>query len=289
MRNRMKLVWAGMLGVVLILSPGAGRLAAQTANAVTGTPATAHAPAAGAGTPDCDPNDLPGGSEGPDDDGDECSFTITGSVPVPTPASGLGEFAEGSPAQAKSCDTIRYHAATVVAGDALLYLDAHDAPYAVAWLEHFLNGTGTPMDAPDGGSLSQAARNDPQFQDLDHNVQQIAKKLLDVGELDVDVSPILHTLDFSKSGTDTDLQLAFGGTQGIEVEGDGFPQNGRYIGSLTYTIEDVYGFYATGKFLGVSSVMHFLQSTCGAPAFPDGAHWFYTSVTVTVPFNQPIG
>lgn len=33
----------------------------------------------------------------------------------------------------------------------------------------------------------------------------------------------------------------------------------------------------------------YLQSTCGAPDFPQGAHWFYSAVIVTVPFNQPTG
>jgi hypothetical protein len=289
-RDRKKLVWAGVLGVVLLLSAGAGRLGAP-ADAVTGAPATSHASVASASTPgwDCDPNDLPGGSEGPDDDGDECNFTITGSIPVPTPSSGLGEFAEGSPANAANCSAIKFAAAQVVAGGALTYIDAHDAPYAITWLEHFLNGTGTPLYAPNGGSLSRAVQADPQFIELNNTVQATAKGLLDGGELDVDVTPVLHTLNFSVSGTDIDLQLSFGGTQGIEVDGNGFPQNGRYIGQLTYTIEDVYGFYATGKFLGASSAMHYLQGTCGAPYYSGGAHWFYSSVIVTVPFNQPIG
>lgn len=121
-------------------------------------------------------------------------------------------------------------------------------------------------------------------------VQDAAKHLLDGGELEVDVTPILHTLDFSRTTSNIDLQLAFGGTQGIDVTGRGFPQNGRYVGQLTYVIHDVYGFYDTSKFLGTSSSMHYLKSTCGAPFyFPQGAHWFYSAVIVTVPFNQPIG
>jgi hypothetical protein len=63
-------------------------------------------------------------------------------------------------------------------------------------------------------------------------------------------------------------------------------RDGRYVGQITYTIRDVYGFYDTDKFLGYSRKMHYLQGVCGAPAYRGGAHWFYTSVVVTVPFDQ---
>lgn len=152
MHNRMKPVWASVIGVVLILSPGAGRLSTPTANAVTGAPAAGHAPASGAGTLTCDPNDLPGASEGPDDDGDECAFTIDGKIPVPTPSSGLGEFAEGSPALARTCAVFNFGAARGIADLAATYISRQGAPYALSWINHFLNGTGTPVEADPGTS-----------------------------------------------------------------------------------------------------------------------------------------
>ena len=208
---------------------------------------------------------------------------------MPTPSSGLGEFAQGSAAAAKDCNYFKFQAAHAVASAAEEYVSLHDAPTAVHWFEWFLGGSGTELFALNGSPLSDEVKADPQFQALDKAVQAEAKALLDSGQLDVTVSSSLKTLDFSASGTNSDLKLAVGGTQGLEVTGSGYPQHGRYVGRITYTIRDVYGFYATGKFLGASSAMHYLQGTCGAPYVPGGAHWFYASIIVTVPFDQPIG
>jgi hypothetical protein len=55
---------------------------------------------------------------------------------------------------------------------------------------------------------------------------------------------------------------------------------------LTYTISDVYGFsgeprsYILGNPVGPD--LHYLQTVCGAPAHPRGAHWFPDAVVVSV-------
>lgn len=289
--RRMKLVWAGVISVALIVSPGVAHLGPlSAAHAAVGDPAGQRAAAGSGSTPGqgCDPDDLPGGSEGPDDDGDECNFTIMGNLATPLPNSGLAEFAQGSPAAAKNCNFFLFQGAQAEAATAGAYIGAHNAPTGSAWFDHFLGGSGTPLDALDGSPLSAAAKADPQFQAMDKAVQAEAKAKLDGGALDVKVSSSLKRIDFSSAGN-SDLQLAFGGTQGLEVTGSGFPQHGRYVGRISYRIRDVYGFYPTSKFLGASKAMNYLQGTCGAPYTPGGAHWFYSSVIVTVPFSQPIG
>lgn len=238
----------------------------------------------------CDPDDLPGGSEGPDNDGDECGFTISGKIdtPTPTPQDLNSEFAEGSPQLAATCNPRTFAEDEVLGrGAAAGFLEA-GAPTAAVFLSLFLNGNTSPEDLPDGSPLAFEVKLSSLFRDADKQFQQYAKQLLDQGQLSVDITGGLHLIDFSKSII-PDLALAFGGTQGLQVSGSGYEQNGRYVGSITYKIQDIYGFYPTYKFLGMGPRMHYLQSVCGAPYYPGGAHWYPDSVTVTVPFDQPIG
>jgi hypothetical protein len=239
----------------------------------------------------CDPNDLPGGSEGPDDDGDECNFTVYGRNPVPTP-NGTGEFAEGSLAQALLCasDLDLYVGAEATGRAAVAYISSQNSPTGAAWLTHFLEGSGTSIDLGDGSPLAGQVKTDPAFKQLNDDVQAKIKAMLDSGVQNVMLDAgDLPPPNFSGAASNPEPKFAFGGTQGLEVTGNGFPQHGQWVGQLTYTIRDVYGFYFTLKFKHASAPMHYLQSVCGAPQFPGGAHWFYTSVTVTVPFQQPIG
>jgi hypothetical protein len=239
----------------------------------------------------CDPDDLPGASEGPDDDGDECNFTITGHHALPPVNQDPdGEFAQGSPALAKKCNKIIYSLAELDGASAMSTMSLVGAPTGQAWLRHFLDGTGTPIDLGDSSKLAAEVKSTSVFKNLDKAVQAEAKKQLDQGELAVNLSSsIKNTPDFYSLGSHSDPFWAFGGTQGLDVVGNGFPQHGQYVGQITYTIRDIYGFYKNSKFLIVGQEMHYLQGTCGAPFRKGGAHWFADSVTVTVKFQQPIG
>jgi hypothetical protein len=104
---------------------------------------------------------------------------------------------------------------------------------------------------------------------------------------------------FENLARDPDLYLSFRGTQGLSVRGGGrayLPaqpdQTGHTGGRLTYTISDVYGFSSEPQFrmLGhpVGPDLHYLQTTCGAPAHRDGAHWFRDAVIVTTRFRFPL-
>ena len=151
-----------------------------------------------------------------------------------------------------------------------------------------MGGSGTPIDVPDNSVLAFEVKQSSSFKNADQQFEQYAKQQLGLGQQsDIDISNGLHLIHFNQSLI-PDLRLGFGGTQGLDVRGSGYQENGRYVGTITYTIRDVYGFYAKDKFLGVGPKMHYLQGVCGAPDYKGGAHYYKDSVTVTVPFNQPI-
>jgi hypothetical protein len=84
-----------------------------------------------------------------------------------------------------------------------------------------------------------------------------------------------------------DLYWGFRGTQGLSVTGSGSRENGSYVGTLTYVIRDSYGFPLGDTLGGFGAPMRYLQTVCGAPQNPRGAHWFPDTITVRVPFRQP--
>jgi hypothetical protein len=216
------------------------------------------------------------------------NFTIAGSVPLPQPNNDPdGEFASGSAQNAAQCNPHRANAYRRLGQAAALSFSGLGATDASDLLNHFLAGVGTPIDYPDGSTLSQAVKADSQFIALDKAVQAAAAAQFNTGLAAAEVTPDLKLLNFSTLSTARSLQLAFGGTQGLDVQGTIHIENGNYTGTITYKIEDIYGFFDNNKFLFVGKAMHYLQGICGAPDFPDGAHWFADSVTVTVPFNQP--
>jgi hypothetical protein len=240
----------------------------------------------------CDPNDLPGGPEGPDDDGDECNFTITGHHFLPpVNQDSTGEFAQGSPQNAKKCNRIIFDLAQLDASNAIDFFNSVGAPTAAVWLRHFLDGTHTPIHLGDNSMLASEVKSSSVFKNYDAAVQAEAKKALDSGQQDVTLtSSIKTTPNFYGFGGNSDPRWAFGGTQGVDITGNGFPQHGQYVGELTYTIRDIYGFYnSLVKLPIVGWEMHYLQGRCGAPFYKGGAQWFEDSVTVKVKFQQPIG
>jgi hypothetical protein len=45
--------------------------------------------------------------------------------------------------------------------------------------------------------------------------------------------------------------------------------------------------HASDNLDGFGPPMRYLQTVCGAPQHPGGAHWFPDTIVVTVPFRQP--
>jgi hypothetical protein len=219
---------------------------------------------------------------------DSGSFTVTGKIPLPKPDNNpAGEFASGSPENAAQCNQPLARAYKTVGLAAAFFFVSQTALDAASLLLNFLGGTGMRVDFPDGSRLSNAVKTDPQFIAFDKVVQAAAAAQFNTGQTNANVTSNLKLPDFSKDSTEVSLFWAFGGTQGLDVEGKAFVQGSSYIGTITYTIRDIYGFTDKEKFRGMGPKMHYLQGICGAPDIPFGARFFEDSVIVTVPFNQP--
>src|SRR5579859_4285087 len=103
-RRRAFAAFLAVLGAATVIAASSGPGAMASTSSIHTSLARAGDPPTGSGhaaSSMCDPADLPGGSEGPDNDGDECGFIITGSLgpsQPPTDPSELAasEFAEGS-------------------------------------------------------------------------------------------------------------------------------------------------------------------------------------------------
>jgi hypothetical protein len=121
---------------------------------------------------------------------------------------------------------------------------------------------------------------------VDNEVQEAIFSQLKDGKTRVQLSAAqLPTVAFESKSSD--LYWGFRGTQGLTVTGSGSRKTGRYVGTLSYVIRDSYGFPASDTLHGFGAPMRYLQTACGAPHHPGGAHWFPDTITVTVPFNRP--
>jgi hypothetical protein len=157
-------------------------------------------------------------------------------------------------------------------------------PASAALLTHFLRGTGTAADYRAGSAISKQAQASPAFRTVDSQVQTGILGQLKAGRTRIRLSAgQLPTVAF-ESG-DSDLYWGFRGTQGLTVTGSVHREHGRYTGTLTYVIRDSYGFPADDTLAGFGPPMRYLQTVCGAPQHPGGAHWFPDTITVTVAFR----
>ena len=153
-------------------------------------------------------------------------------------------------------------------------------------LQHFLAGSGTGVSYPAGSRISQLALASAAFQAVNSEVQDAIARQLKAGQTHVRLSAAqLPTVAFES--TSSDLYWGFRGTQGLAVTGRGQRGNGRYTGTLSYVIQDSYGFPAGDTLGGFGAPMRYLQTACGAPQQAGGARWFPDAITVTVPFSQP--
>ena len=153
-------------------------------------------------------------------------------------------------------------------------------------LTHFLQGKGTEVDYPAGSPISEKAASSSAFQAVNKKVQRAILRQLRAGKTRVRLSRAqLPTVAFESRNSD--LYWGFRGTQGLTVTGSVSRKNRRYAGTLSYVIRDSYGFPASDTLHGFGAPMRYLQTACGAPQHPGGAHWFPDTITVIVPFNRP--
>jgi len=210
------------------------------------------------------------------------AFTIAGARPVP-PNGSQDTYAQTPKA---ACDGARF------AADEVLGTKVADGFVAAGFLAsadlltHFLQGKGTEVDYPAGSPISEKAASSSAFQAVNKKVQQAILRQLRAGKTRVRLSRAqLPTVAFESRNSD--LYWGFRGTQGLTVTGSVSRKNRRYAGTLSYVIRDSYGFPASDTLHGFGAPMRYLQTACGAPQHPGGAHWFPDTITVIVPFNRP--
>lgn len=210
------------------------------------------------------------------------SFTVTGVNPVlPNGSQDTNDQAAGT-----TCDKTRLSADRTLGAEIAAGFALEGFPVASALLTHFLAGTGTKVAYPPGSAIARQARASSVFKIMDGEVRQAVLGQLNDGRRDVRLSAAqLPTVAF-ESGT-SDLYWGFRGTQGLAVTGHGSLAGGRWSGTLTYVIQDSYGFPVDDTLAGFGPPMRYLQTVCGAPQHPGGARWFPDSITVTVPFSLP--
>lgn len=205
-------------------------------------------------------------------------FTVSGGTPVPPNGS------EDTSAEAASaCDRAQFARDKQTGTQVMAGFLASGRPASAALLRHFLTGTGTPVHFGPGSPVAKLARESTPFRELNGQVAAAVAEQLRAGASRVRLgSAQLPPLTFTGAG---DLYWGFRNTQGLTVTGTGTRNGTRYTGTLTYVIGDSYGFPAADTLGGYGAPMRYLQTSCGAPAHPGGAHWFPDSITVTVPFS----
>jgi len=206
-------------------------------------------------------------------------FTVAGNNPVQV--NGSQDTYAATPNAA--CDNTQFAADKALGSEIADGFILENFPTAASLLTHFLKGTGTEVDFGIGSAISAQAVASSGFQAVNAEVQsEIALQLkAKIGQVRLSAGQLPTVLFGSKS---SDLYWGFRGTQGLAVSGSGTRKNGRYVGTLTYIIRDSYGFPIDDTLGGFGPPMRYLQTVCGAPQHPGGAHWFPDTITVRVPF-----
>jgi hypothetical protein len=211
-------------------------------------------------------------------------FTVAGDNPV-LPSGSQDTHAQTA---GTACDTGTFASDEALGTRIADGFELAGFPVAAALLAHFLKGTGTAVNYRAGSRISKEALASTAFRSLNSEIQQAILSQLKTGRTQVRLSAAqLPAVAFESKSSE--LYWAFRGTQGLTVTGSGSRVNGRYAGTVTYVIRDSYGFPADDTLDGFGPPMRYLQTVCGAPQHPGGAHWFPDTVTVTVPLGDPIG
>jgi len=210
------------------------------------------------------------------------AFSVAGVRPVP--ANGSQDTRAQTPEAA--CDSATFAADEALGVRVAKGFTLARFPVSADLLTHFLTGKGTEVDYRAGSPISRKARASSAFRAVDSEVQAAVLSQLKAGRTHLRLSPATLPVVAFESKT-SDLYWGFRGTQGLTVTGSGHRENGRYVGTLSYVIQDSYGFPAGDTLAGFGPPMRYLQTVCGAPQHPGGARWFPDTITVTVPFNRP--
>jgi hypothetical protein len=256
---------AAFLGLVMALTAACSGSPAAVPDGPRAVPpprsATARSPAASASAP--------------------AGFTVAGSRPVPPNGS------QDTGAQAGAgCDSATMASDQRLGRSIASGFSVASLPVSADLLRHFLAGDGTAVSYPAGSQISRLAMDSTAFAAVDKEVKSAVTSQLKAGNTQVRLSAAqLPLVLFDSAGGD--LYWGFRGTQGLSVTGSGRRAGAGYAGTLTYVIRDSYGFPEGDTLGGFGAPMRYLQTVCGAPKHPGGAHWFPDTITVTVTFRQP--
>jgi hypothetical protein len=218
------------------------------------------------------------------------AFTVTGSDLSTSGQAGKQDT--GSPADAKICATPAGQSAyktDEAAGDLLVReWQKVGLPTSAEFLADFLSGTGDAVDLPATSLAAAEIKRSPVFTAENNNVLTYIQQQVADGahQIKLPAPNPLDTFAFL-SYASPDLYLAFGATNGLNVSGSASIVGSNYVGSLTYVISESYGFNTGDTLPGVGTAMRYLQTICGAPYYPGGAHWFPLTVTISEPFSLP--
>jgi hypothetical protein len=224
------------------------------------------------------------------------SFTVDGSDYSTLGQDGKQET--GSPEEAKICRTLRgQYAYKVDEAIGQLTLGAWQIgrlSTAADFLADFLSGTGAEVDLPATSTTTAEIESSEAFIAEDKEVKADIAEQLAAGATQIHLpsgSDDVHALAFrnwnSRSAAERDLYFALRRTHSITVNGAGSLVDGNYVGSLTYVIGASYGFGEQNTLGGFGIAMRYLQTVCGTPYYPGGAHWFPATVTVTESLKIP--
>jgi len=245
------------------------------AAACSGSPEAA--PATGAATPAAAHSSPPAPDRGT---AASSGFTVAGDNPV-LPNGSQDSYAQAAGA---SCDSATFAADQRLGNEIAAGFSVGGLPASADLLRHFLAGRGTAVSYPAGSRISRLAAASAAFTAVNQRVQAAVTRQLRAGRSQVQLTAAqLPAVPFDSAGGD--LYWGFRGTQGLTVTGAGHRADGNYTGSLSYVIRDSYGFPAGDTLGGFGAPMRYLQTACGAPQHPGGAHWFPDAITVTVPFR----
>jgi hypothetical protein len=254
-------ICAALLCIVAAL-PGC-----SSAPPAAGHPSAAAAPSAGAAVPSA---------------GAAAAFAVAGDRPV-LPNGSQDTHAQTPMAR---CDGATFTADKALGNRVADGFVFAGFPASADLLTHFLKGSGTGVHYRAGSPIAKKARSSRAFRAVNHEVQKAVLRQLKAGRARVRLSAAqLPVVAFDSKNSD--LYWGFRGTQGLTVTGKGRREHGRYTGTLSYVIRDSYGFPARDTLGGFGRPMRYLQTACGAPHHPGGAHWFPDTITVTVPFSHP--
>jgi len=210
------------------------------------------------------------------------AFTIAGDRPV------LRSGSQDTHAQTPNarCDSATLAADKDLGARVVRAFALAGFPASADLLAHFLTGTGTGVNYRAGSPIAKKALASEAFGALNAEVQTAILRQLKAGRTRVRLSAAqLPAVAFESRSSD--LYWGFRGTQGLTVTGRGTREHGRYAGTLSYVIQDSYGFPVGDTLDGFGPPMRYLQTACGAPRYAGGACWFPDTITVTVPFNRP--